>query len=330
LADVQLLLAADRGRFANSLLAPKQWPLKDAAYMRHRQAMQTPAALQEAEEEEPHIFFSAEARKMLEIQHEVEREMIKQAAEGKNQKDALQNETEDNSKLEAIYSKIAELKVQLKFLIQMMQWALLSGDKNGAAAMSKQAANIAKELSALCKEAGAAGQGEPISLPQSSPASESEGNSNTVENGAATNAEEAEETVKAETAPSEGKINPKSEEAEDGDTDEDEKAEGHPHANGISEYAKNTLARLNPKASKAVSGESNDARLQNEKAEIRALLQKIISMARGAQNQKPASAKAPQEGSSGASALEQNDAKADEGIERAIGELASAIGQIGA
>jgi hypothetical protein len=107
------------------------------------------------------VSFSDEGRKMLQDQKEADRKATMRRAleniQANNRKLAEQNRT---AKEEAAAKKIGEIKARLKELLASMRMALKKKKKKGAATIAKEAAVLAKELTAALKDSGSTDQTE--------------------------------------------------------------------------------------------------------------------------------------------------------------------------
>jgi len=271
------------------------------------------ATTDKADQSESTFSLSKEAMKLLEEKREADRERIRKAAQEMTQKMSGLAEAQKNSKQSALNQKISDAKERLKNIVEMMRTALLMGDKRLAAALAKDAAQIAKDLAAAIRAAGGggpAGTGEAVPQviadgePQEG-AEQTEGGENlSLEVAEASNTPDAPDAEEAqgEAEATEAEAKARAAEMEAGAAaketeDGEDKGEGEDGKNDIAdkkeklaellEKAKNEVkVRLAEMASKAMTGGTQEARWgltpdqKKSLEEIKSLLKSIMSMAK--------------------------------------------------
>jgi len=262
------------------------------------------------------VFLSQEVKKLLEEKKEAEKKKMQEAIDKLREKSAALKEIE-NSKQNNNAKKIAEIKERVKQLLEMMRQCLLFGDKQGAALIAKEAAQLAKQLKALKAESG--GGGENISVPNINLSDESAESSTPSEDAENINGEEMNAGAEAEAAAqAQAPQNDTSglEETEEGK--ESEQAEEVKEERKLNQVANELQGIAMKLVEKHESGSKNDSADKQEIREIIANLRAIMSMAKQVLKQKTSLLNNESEKPHMGSNLQAEFDKAEKNLEEAI------------
>lgn len=284
---------------------------------------------------------SPEAKKLLDEKREAEKreaekEKIQKSLDTMRARSAALEEIKKN-KARSDLQRIGEIKERLKVLVGMIRLALMMGDKQAAARIAKEAANLAKDLKRLLKGNGSKGGADAPSVPNvvnsgngAEPVGEAsnaagEGADMAVPKGAEDDSGGAEGLeTDAETAGAEGAAEDALGEAAATQTraDEDETGDGENEGRQKPSDAARAKALMDIYSEKGQ--EAKEAQAKRELImEIVAYLKTIAAMAKATVQQKDPILK-------GAPLNPQSDAKAAKEVEKAVSEIEEAIGDLAA
>ena len=330
-----------------------------------KNTLKPPSATAVPAQEEPVVFLSREAeklleerkeaekqkmeeaRKLLEEKKEAERQKIKEARDELRGTSAAFKEIEKASQ-NARGHRIGEIYERLKTLVKIMRSALLFGDKRAAAQIAKEAAQLAKELKKLLADAGKSGR-KNVSVPdinlsgESAESSDSEAPVEGVEN---TNGEEVSAEGEAQAAAQEQEMSAEAEsqaaaQAQEAQSDTGQVEEGEEgEESEQSEQAENAEAErkvsqaadeLKALARKSVEKQSDFENDMGRKELIRQIvfmLRAIMSMAKQTLKQKTSLLNNEPEDPRVQSNLEAEVARAEKEMEEAIRDIETSTSSI--